>query len=77
MKLSNVACRFFRNEYKLDHFLGTLIKPHVAILNGTVMGGGAGVSMHGTFRIATERCNNASCSGQIFLCDKTCLSEGG
>lgn len=26
----------------------------VSILNGIVMGGGAGVSIHGSFRVATE-----------------------
>jgi 3-hydroxyisobutyryl-CoA hydrolase len=26
----------------------------VALLNGIVMGGGAGISMHGKFRVATE-----------------------
>lgn len=27
----------------------------VSILNGNVMGGGAGVSIHGRFRVATEK----------------------
>ena len=29
--------------------------PHVAIMDGIVMGGGCGVSIHGAFRVATER----------------------
>ncbi len=49
-------CRFFRQEYEFNHFLGSLGKPHVAFMDGIVMGGGAGVSVHGSFRIATERC---------------------
>ena len=28
----------------------------MALLDGIVMGGGAGVSMHGPFRVATEKC---------------------
>ena len=48
-------CRFFRKEYQLNHFLGSLGKPHVAFIDGIVMGGGAGVSVHGRFRIATEK----------------------
>lgn len=31
------------------------MKPHVAIVDGITMGGGGGVSIPGTFRIATER----------------------
>ena len=29
--------------------------PKVSLLNGIVMGGGAGVSIHGRFRVATEK----------------------
>lgn len=31
------------------------MKPHVALLNGVTMGGGAGVSVPGTFRVATDQ----------------------
>ena len=48
-------CSFFRAEYTLNHKLGTMHMPHIALLDGIVMGGGAGVSVHGHFRIATER----------------------
>ena len=48
------AMRFFRSEYKLNYKIATLSKPYVAVLDGITMGGGAGVSVHGTFRIATE-----------------------
>eukprot|EP00271_Cylindrocystis_brebissonii_P007164 TRINITY_DN20395_c0_g1_i1.p1 TRINITY_DN20395_c0_g1~~TRINITY_DN20395_c0_g1_i1.p1 ORF type:complete len:436 (+),score=97.59 TRINITY_DN20395_c0_g1_i1:295-1602(+) len=48
-------CRgFFADEYRLNYFLATLKKPHVAMLDGVVMGGGNGVSQHGAFRVATE-----------------------
>jgi enoyl-CoA hydratase/carnithine racemase len=49
------AGRFFRQEYELNHCLGQLKKPHIALLDGICMGGGAGVSVHGRFRVATER----------------------
>jgi 3-hydroxyisobutyryl-CoA hydrolase len=45
---------FFRREYQLDHLIASYPKPIVAILNGITMGGGAGISMHAPFRIATE-----------------------
>lgn len=51
-----MRCSFFRKEYTLNFALGQLKKPHIAILDGIVMGGGAGVSMHGPFRVATEKC---------------------
>ncbi|KAJ4950671.1 hypothetical protein NE237_027503 [Protea cynaroides] len=46
---------FFREAYSFMYLVGTYLKPHVAILNGITMGGGAGVSIPGTFRIATEK----------------------
>jgi hypothetical protein len=44
---------FFEIEYRLNYALANLSKPHVALLDGIVMGGGAGVSIHGCFRHAT------------------------
>lgn len=46
---------FFRAEYTLNHHIGSLQNQlQVAMLRGYVMGGGAGLSMHGPVRIATE-----------------------
>ncbi|XP_006347921.1 3-hydroxyisobutyryl-CoA hydrolase-like protein 1, mitochondrial [Solanum tuberosum] len=41
--------------YSLVYVIGTYLKPHVALLNGVTMGGGAGISIPGTFRVATEK----------------------
>ncbi|KAJ8573358.1 hypothetical protein K7X08_009869 [Anisodus acutangulus] len=41
--------------YNFIYVLGTYLKPHVALLNGITMGGGAGISIPGTFRVATEK----------------------
>jgi len=49
------AMRFFRSEYHLNYKIATLKEPYIALLDGITMGGGVGVSIHGTFRIATER----------------------
>ncbi|KAA8515772.1 hypothetical protein F0562_018617 [Nyssa sinensis] len=45
---------FFRKEFMLNYLMATYSKPQVSILNGIVMGGGAGASIHGRFRVATE-----------------------
>lgn len=47
--------RLFAEEYALDSRIHHFPKPYVSILDGIVMGGGAGVSVNGAFRIATER----------------------
>ncbi|GFP80918.1 3-hydroxyisobutyryl-coa hydrolase-like protein 1 mitochondrial [Phtheirospermum japonicum] len=46
---------FFQTVYSFIYFLGTYLKPHVALLNGITMGGGAGISIPGTFRVATDK----------------------
>ncbi|KAF6995118.1 hypothetical protein CFC21_011670 [Triticum aestivum] len=45
---------FFRTEFLLNYIIATYSKPQVSLLTGIVMGGGAGVSIHGRFRVATE-----------------------
>ncbi|CAH8354086.1 unnamed protein product [Eruca vesicaria subsp. sativa] len=49
-----LGAKFFSDEYMLNYVMATYSKTQVSILNGIVMGGGAGVSVHGRFRIATE-----------------------
>ncbi|CAL5340451.1 unnamed protein product [Camellia sinensis] len=48
------GAKYFRKEYILNYVIATYSKPQVSILNGIVMGGGAGASIHGRFRVATE-----------------------
>lgn len=45
----------FRTEYTVNHMIGSLKIPYVALINGFTMGGGVGVSVHGKYRIATEK----------------------
>jgi enoyl-CoA hydratase/carnithine racemase len=46
---------FFAEEYRLLRFLHHYAKPYVAIIDGITMGGGAGVSVNGAYRVATEK----------------------
>lgn len=46
---------FWRDEYILNAAIARYDKPYVAIMDGIVMGGGVGVSAHGSVRIVTER----------------------
>ncbi|MFF3259985.1 enoyl-CoA hydratase/isomerase family protein [Streptomyces sp. NPDC002932] len=49
------ALDFWRDEYRLNARIARFSKPYVAIMDGIVMGGGVGVSAHGSIRIVTER----------------------
>lgn len=49
------ACGFFREEYRLNALIHHFTKPYVALIDGIVMGGGVGVSVHGDFRVAGDR----------------------
>ncbi|MFI9202266.1 enoyl-CoA hydratase/isomerase family protein [Streptomyces sp. NPDC053048] len=46
---------FWRDEYRLNARIARYPKPYVAVMDGIVMGGGVGVSAHGSVRIVTER----------------------
>ncbi len=48
------ARAFFHSEYRLNHVLFTYPKPTVAVMDGITMGGGVGISLPCTHRIATE-----------------------
>ena len=45
---------FFAIEYRLNVQIKRFPKPYLAILDGVTMGGGVGISIHGSHRIATE-----------------------
>ena len=46
---------FFREEYELIRCIHRFPKPYIAVIDGITMGGGAGISVNGGYRIATER----------------------
>jgi enoyl-CoA hydratase len=43
---------FLRDEYRLNAAIAMFPKPYIALWHGIVMGGGAGVSVHGRYRLA-------------------------
>ena len=46
---------FWRDEYRLNNFIKHYPKPYVALIDGMVMGGGVGISVHGSHRVAGEK----------------------
>ncbi len=50
-----VAQEFIRDEYRMNRRIKTYRKPYIALIDGVTMGGGLGISVHGSHRIATER----------------------
>ena len=46
--------KFYELEYPLNVAIKNFPKPYIALIDGIVMGGGVGVSFHGSHRIVTE-----------------------
>jgi enoyl-CoA hydratase len=46
---------FFREEYQLNRAIYRFPKPYIALIDGITMGGGVGLSVHGSHRVASER----------------------
>lgn len=46
---------FWADEYRLNLIISEYPKPYVAFMDGLVLGGGVGISAHGSVRIVTER----------------------
>ncbi|MFF1544380.1 enoyl-CoA hydratase/isomerase family protein [Streptomyces sp. NPDC058291] len=47
--------RFFASEYRLNARIAEYPVPLVSLIDGVCMGGGLGLSVHGAFRVVTER----------------------
>ena len=48
------AITFYEQEYRLNTLVFRFPKPYVALIDGVVMGGGVGISFHGSHRVMSE-----------------------
>ena len=49
---SDAGADLLRDEYHMNALIGAYPKPYIAIIHGICMGGGAGLSVHGRYRLA-------------------------
>ncbi|MDO5671002.1 MAG: 3-hydroxyisobutyryl-CoA hydrolase [Corynebacterium sp.] len=47
--------QFLSDEYAMNNLIGTFPKPFIAVWDGIIMGGGLGVSSHGSHRVTTSQ----------------------
>ncbi len=55
LKGGDATADFWRTEYRLNALIAGYPKPYVAFMDGLVLGGGVGISAHGSVRVVTER----------------------
>ena len=48
------ASTFWWDEYRMNAYIARYPKPYVSLMDGIVMGGGVGVSAHGSVRVVTD-----------------------
>jgi enoyl-CoA hydratase/carnithine racemase len=52
---TNLSRSFFYDEYTLNYKISNYRKPFISLINGYTMGGGVGVSMHGSHIVGSEK----------------------
>ncbi len=50
----SVAQMLFQHEYRLNYLTATLGKPYIALMDGLTIGGGVGITLHGSHTVASE-----------------------
>lgn len=53
-KEGRILDAFFADEYRFNAALARFPKPYVSLIDGIVMGGGVGISVHGSHRVMTQ-----------------------
>jgi enoyl-CoA hydratase len=53
------ALQYWRDEYRLNAVIKRYRKPYISIIDGIMMGGGVGVAIHGSHRVAGDGCRFA------------------
>ena len=48
------ALQFWRDEYRLNALIKRYRKPYVSIVDGVMLGGGVGIAIHGSHRVAGD-----------------------
>lgn len=48
------SSKFFYHEYRMNHRIFHFPKPFIALMHGITMGGGVGISVHGSHRVGAE-----------------------
>lgn len=51
----HLQMQFFWHEYRLNYFISQLSKPYIALMDGMTMGGGVGISLHGSHPVASRQ----------------------
>lgn len=50
-----VPMRLFKDEYRLNRLIAEYDKPYIALMNGVTIGGGVGITLHGSHPVASEQ----------------------
>src|SRR5262249_29373647 len=53
-KRDGSAEAFFTTEYRLNATIKHFAEPYISLMDGIVMGGGVGISIHGPYRVISE-----------------------
>ena len=61
------ATGFYYEEYQLNQLIKSYTKPYASFVNGIVMGGGVGVSVHGSFTEWLEKITHLRCQKLVLV----------
>tara|TARA_R110002126_G_scaffold1051_1_gene6402 strand:+ start:24476 stop:25540 length:1065 start_codon:yes stop_codon:yes gene_type:complete len=50
-----VPMRLFKHEYRLNHLISVFGKPYISLMDGLTIGGGVGITLHGSHAVASEQ----------------------